>query len=243
MHDTLAPLTPLWLKALAASLLVIAALVLAGVRIGNRSRGRLAVILGIFLLASELLIHPYIASRGLWKIDTCLPLHLCDLTAIFAWVALLWRNQKVYECLFFWGIPGAIISLATPEFTLAPGVINADGTLGGETLVFLHYYVSHGGILVAALYLTFALGMKPRRGSWWKISLLGQPMLLAIGMINWILGTNYVFLCEPPLVANPLIIGGWPWYVLGMIILMVVASLILYLPFGLKYHGNTTRGD
>ncbi|MBL05994.1 MAG: TIGR02206 family membrane protein [Planctomycetes bacterium] len=243
MHDTLAPLTPLWLKALAALLLVIVAIVLAGVRSGSRGRDRLALILGVFLLGSELLFHPYLASRGLWKIGTCLPLHLCDLTAIFSWVALLWRNQKVYECLFYWGIPGAIISLATPEFTLAPGVINADGTLGGETLVFLHYYISHGGILAAALYLTFALGMRPGRGSWWKISLLGQPMLLAIGMINWILDTNYVFLCEPPLVASALIIGGWPWYVLGMIILMVVASLILYLPFGLKYHGDTTGAD
>ena len=124
MHDTLAPLTPLWLKTLAALLLVIVAIVLAGVRSGSRGRDRLALILGVFLLGSELLFHPYLASRGLWKIGTCLPLHLCDLTAIFSWVALLWRNQKVYECLFYWGIPGAIISLATPEFTLALSLIH-----------------------------------------------------------------------------------------------------------------------
>lgn len=238
MHDTLAPLTPLWLKALGASLLVITALVFAGARIGNRGRGRLATCLGVLLLLSELLVHLSLANRGLWRVDTCLPLHLCDLTAIFSWVALLWRNQKIYECLFYWGIPGAVISLATPEFTLAPGVINPDGTLGNETLVFLNYYVSHGGILAAALYLTFALGMRPGRGSWWKISLLGQPMLLVIGLINLAIGTNYIFLCEPPLVAGALIIGPWPWYILGMIILMVLASLLLYLPFGLKYRGG-----
>lgn len=235
MHDTLAPLTPLWCKAIAASALAIAVIVLAGIRMSNRGKNRLAVLLGIFLLARELWIHPYLASRGLWTKDSSLPLHLCDLTAIFSWVALLWRNQVVYECLFYWGIPGAIISLATPEFTLARGVINPDGTLGSEPLIFLDYYVSHGGNLAAVLYLTFALGMKPGRGSWWKISLLGQPLLLAVGLINRLIDTNYIFLREPPQVAGALIIGPWPWYVFGMIIMVILCSLVLYIPYGLKY--------
>ena len=235
MHDTLAPFTSLWVAAIATSAAVIAAFVLAGRHLDGQGKNRLALLLGVFLLAREIWIHPYLASRGLWTKDSSLPLHLCDITAIFSWVALLWRQQVVYECLFYWGIPGAIISLATPEFTLAQGVINDNGTLGNETLVFLNYYVSHGGILVSALYLTFALGLRPGRGSWWKISLLGLPLLLAVGLVNKILDTNYIFLCRPPQVASGLIIGDWPWYVFGMIIMVTLCSLLLYIPFGLQY--------
>ncbi len=235
MHDTLAPFTSLWFAAIATSAAVIAAFVFAGRRLDEQGKNRLALLLGVFLLAREIWIHPYLASRGLWTKDSSLPLHLCDITAIFSWVALLWRQQVVYECLFYWGVPVEIISLATPEFTLAQGVINDNGTLGNETLIFLNYYVSHGGILVSALYLTFALGLRPGRGSWWKISLLGLPLLLAVGLVNKILDTNYIFLCRPPQVASGLIIGDWPWYVFGMIIMVTLCSLLLYIPFGLQY--------
>ena len=97
--------------------------------------------------------------------------------------------------------------------------------------IFLNYYIGHGGILAAACYLTFIVGMRPGPGSWWKISLIGQPLLLAIGLFNWTFGTNYIFLCEPPHVANPLIIGEWPWYVIGMIAMVIAVSFLLYLPF------------
>ena len=234
LHDTLAPLTPLWYTAIAASVAVIAALVLAGRCLGTQGKNRLALLLGVFLLVREIWIHPYLASRGLWTKDSSLPLHLCDITAIFSWVAIIWRHQVVYECLFYWGIPGAIISLATPEFTLAPEVIKDDGTLN-ETLIFLNYYVSHGGILASSLYLTFALGRRPGRGSWWKISLLGLPLLLAVGLLNKLIDTNYIFLCYPPQVASGLIIGDWPWYVFGMIFMVTLCSLLLYIPYGLQY--------
>ena len=233
--ETLAPLTPLWWKAGGASIALIAGIVLLGSRLEKKGREILALALGVLLLAPEPLVQLWLASRGLWNINESLPLHLCDLTAIFSWMALIWRNQKVYECLFYWGIPGAIISLATPEFTLATGVINDNRTLGNETLIFLNYYVSHGGILASSLYLSFALGRRPGRGSWWKISLLGLPLLLAVGLLNKLIDTNYIFLCRPPQVASGLIIGDWPWYVFGMIFMVTLCSLLLYIPYGLQY--------
>lgn len=232
--ETLEPLTPLWWKAGGASLATIVAIVLIGRQLEKGGRQKLGLALGLLLLAPEPIAQVSLYYRGLWNLNESLPLHLCDLTAIFSWVALIWRNQRVYECLFYWGIPGALVSLATPEFTLAPGVLNADGTLGDEILIFLNYYVGHGGILASACYLTFVLGMRPGPGSWWKISLLGQPLLLTVGLFNWAFGTNYIFLCEPPHVENPLIIGAWPWYVIGMNVMMIALSFLLYLPFGRK---------
>ena len=115
MHDTLEPLSSLWFTATAACLALIAALVLAGRHADGQWKNRLALLLGLFLLIREIWIHPYLASRGLWTKETSLPLHLCDITSFFSWIALIWRSQLGYECLFYWGIPGAIISLATPE--------------------------------------------------------------------------------------------------------------------------------
>ena len=39
-------------------------------------------------------------------------------------------------------------------------------------------------------------------------------LVLIIGVINLILDSNYMFLCAPPDVNNPFLIGQWPYYLL-----------------------------
>ena len=59
-----------------------------------------------------------------------------------------------YELLLYWDIPGTFYSLLTPEMTQ------------GEGGLFIHeYYISHGGIIFSALYLTIVYGMYPREFS------------------------------------------------------------------------------
>lgn len=139
-------------------------------------------------------------------------------------LVLLWRNQRAYEFLFYWGIPGALHSLLTPEFTG-----------GRDGLLHYEYFFSHGGILASALFLTLIYGMKPRQGSWWRIALLTQPLLLIIGFANWLLDANYMYLCQPPIANNPFVIGEWPWYLIVLEIVGLLHLLIIYLPFGVRY--------
>ena len=108
----------------------------------------------------------------------------------------------------------------TPEFT--------NGTSG---FLFYEYYLSHGGIILSAIYLTWILGMRPRKGSWWRVFLWSQLLLPIIGFINGNLSANYMYLCIRPIVNNPLLIGKWPWYLLIIELMALIHFFIVYLPF------------
>ena len=75
-------------------------------------------------------------------------------------------NQFLYEFLILLGIPGAIQSLLTPELTL-----------GYDKVLLIEYFVSHGGIILSGLFLTFVLGHAPRFKSWIRVAVASQVLV------------------------------------------------------------------
>ena len=55
-----------------------------------------------------------------------------------------------------------------------------------------------------------------------------------VGLINWLLGANYMFLSAPPSVDNPLVMGEWPWHILGFEIIALTFFALMYLPVALS---------
>ena len=193
-------------------------------RINPQNKESLAKIIGAVLIFRTVGVHFYWHYLGIWEIESSLPLHLCGLSAILSGLVLFWRKQVLYECLYFWGLSGAFHSLMTPEFTM-----------GKDGLLFYEYYLSHGGIILSAIYLTWILRMKPRKRSWWKIFLWSQLLIPIIGFVNLILDANYMYLCIKPIVENPFLIGEWPWYFLGVEFAAIIHFVIIYLPFAYFY--------
>ena len=103
--------------------------------------------------------------------------------------------------------------------------------MGWEGLLFYEYYISHGGIILSAMYLTFVLGMKPRKLSWWRIFIWSQLLLPIIGFVNWLLSANYMYLCIKPIVDNPLIIGEHPYYYIGFEFIGLLNIILFYYLF------------
>ena len=223
-HETLELFSLLWWQSNIVTISLILIFLLLGKWFNLENRNNLAKVIGVVLIFRTVGVHFYWNYLGIWTIESSLPLHLCGLSAILSGIVLFWRKQWAYECLYFWGIPGAFHSLMTPEFTS-----------GKSGLLFYEYYLSHGGIILSAIYLTWILGMKPRKGSWWKVFLWSQLLLPVIGLINWILDANYMYLCTKPIVNNPFLIGEWPWYFLSVELTALLHFFIVYLPFGLKY--------
>jgi len=223
-HETLEIFSTLWWQTNCMTIGIIILMLFLGQKSNVENKERLAKIIGLVLIFRSIGIHFYLDYLGAWKIESSLPLQLCSLSAILSGLVLFWRKQLLYECLYFWGLSGAFHALLTPEFT--------NGTQG---LLFYEYFLSHGGILLSALYLTWILGMKPRKKSWIKIFLYTQIILIAIGFINYILNANYMYLCIKPIANNPLLLGEWPWYFLGIEIVAIIHFFILYLPFGYRY--------
>ena len=223
-HETLEMFSFLWWKTNLIITGIIILLLYIGKRLDSEKRLLLAKIIGSILIFRTVGVHFYWHHLGIWTIESSLPLHLCGLSAILSGVVIFWRKQLAYECLYFWGLPGAFHALLTPEFT--------HGTYG---LLFFEYYLSHGGIILSALYLTLLLDMKPRKISWLKIFLISQLLIPIIGIINWTLNANYMYICLKPIANNPLLIGEWPWYFLGMEIAAILHFFIIYIPFAFYY--------
>ena len=127
-----------------------------------------------------------------------LELHLCGFSRFLSIFLLLFGWRWAYYPLFFWGIVGGFHSLLTPELTS-----------GDTTYMYIEYYVVHGGILIIPLYFHFVRGMRIGRWTWAKVLATNLGLMITIGLANYLTGGNYMFLCSPPKVENPMIIGEW----------------------------------
>jgi uncharacterized membrane protein YwaF len=61
-----------------------------------------------------------------------------------------------------------------------------------------------------------------------------QLVVLSVGILNYAIGTNYMFLRERPSANNPLIIGDWPFYLISFEIAAIAHFWLFYLPFARK---------
>lgn len=174
-------------------------------------------LLGLMLLANMLIENWYSWRLGTWSVKDNLPLHLCGISGLIAIISLFKYNVTLANLLFYWGITGGIHSLLTPEFDL-----------GRDGYFFYGYFISHGGLLLASIFLIKQRDFKPEKGSWLKAFLFIQIAVLLIGSFNWATGSNYMYLLAPPLVNNPLIIGKWPWYIVVFEGLALLHFIILY---------------
>lgn len=161
-----------------------------------------------------------------------LPLHVCGILFYISAYALWTRRQLAFEISYYWTFGGTAHSLITP-----------DVPVGFPTLEYFSFFVSHGLLLLAALYLTLVLRLRPRPGSMWKA--LGAINLFAVlvGAINLVLGTNYMFLMAKPAASTLMdYLGPWPWYLLSLEGIAVVSFALWYLPFWLRERGGADVG-
>ena len=151
-----------------------------------------------------------------------LPMQLCD-WALFATIAaLLTRNLYCFELAYFWGLAGTMQGIVTPNLR--------DGF---PTWQFFSFFVTHCGIVIAVLFMVFALRLRPHLSSLWRVLIWSEIYLASALIVNAITGSNYGFLARKPvgpslldhLSSRPLL------YVVEMNLLAVVFFAALYLPF------------
>ena len=211
------PLSSTWWIGMSLSILVSFGIIQIAIRIPPDRRKILMMIMGITLISIELMQQFYLNHLGLWSLKTSLPIHLCGISGILAGIMMFRSNHYGFEFLALIGSPGALHALLTPQLN--------HGTI--PFLIF-KYYVSHAGIILVPLFLAIVLGYRIKRSSWYRVLLLCQVLLIIIGLTNYFIGSNYMYLAEKPLVNNPMVVGEWPWYILGFEILGLVHILIFY---------------
>lgn len=236
--------------ALAVIAMLTTALILAARRACAKSRSRLAGWSAALLIAEVVFETPYELAVGAWRREESLPLHLCDL-ALLVTIATLFlaardprppfalttgwaaggaspvgrlprsRTQTAYELCWYWGLAGTVQALLTPSvFEAFPDPL------------YIIYFIAHGGIVTAALLLTIGFGWRPRPGSPWRAILLTYALSPFVGVANWLLGANYMYLCGPPPTASIYdYFGPWPWSLITLAAAGVVLMWLCYVPF------------
>lgn len=181
-------------------------------------RGRIIIgyIMAAIIAANFIGNQVFAVVTHTWDKTAHLPFHLCSLSEILAIIFLVYRKQWSYELLICWSA-GAIHAFLTPEITE-----------GGNLYNFWEYGIAHGMVIVAAFYATFRLKMVPSKGSWLKVFGYSQITIPVIGFINWLLQSNYMFLSQRPNANNPMIFGAWPWYIIGLEVVVLVHFYAFY---------------
>jgi len=183
----------------------------------NRRATRLAI--GWGLVVNELIWWGFRYSHEglhLWN----LPFQLCDVTLWMSALACLTLSAPVVEFAYFGGLAGAGMAILTPDLW-SPW----------PTYPAIYFFLAHGGIVLAVTVLVFG-GIAPlRQGAVWRAFAMLLGFAAAIGILNAVAGTNFMYLCHKPKSASALdALGPWPVYLLAGAGAALVLFWLLWLP-------------
>lgn len=174
----------------------------------------------LLIKCGELFIKYKLIGEAWYQI---LPLHLCNITLIFAVFGSIFRFTPFLYATFFWSI-GAIFALLTPEVRETfPHFFN------------ISFFSTHFYIIFVAITEYKIFNLRP---SWesWTGSFLGIN-IIAVGVyfINTVLGTNYLYINRKPSFSSPLdYFGDWPYYIIVVELTYIILTLLLLFLFKKK---------
>ena len=207
-------------------LAIVAAVPLTGWALAASSRGRprvgrairlgLAAVIGL----DELAWYAYAFAQGWVKPPDGLPLDLCDVVLWLTVFALLTSRPWALDTIYYLGIAGSGMAVLTPDvgapFPSYPGV---------------KFFVAHGTVVAAILFLVWTGALRPRPGSWWRVLIGVNAYAAIVALVNARYGTNYMYLCRKPASSTLLdLFGPWPWYLLGAEVVALLLFWLLHLP-------------
>jgi hypothetical integral membrane protein (TIGR02206 family) len=219
--------------ALAAIVVVACSVLIAALRWPGAWTTWAARALAVVLVAAEIGWWMYLAASGSARSDlaTAFPLQLCDAAIFVAALALLTRQPLLVEVTYFWGLAGTLQALITPDLPQH-----------FPSFPFFQYYIAHGGVVTAALFLVVGLRQWPRRNAVLRVAVVTIVYVSLVGAIDTVTGANYMFLRSKPLSGSVLdLMGPWPWYVLWAALLGMALLLILDAPFRLLHRRDSAR--
>ena len=185
-------------------------------------RRQLRLSMATLLVVNEVLWHVWAATEDLYLLKEMLPLHLCSVMVWVSAYALVAEDRRLYGAMYFLGVAGALQALLTPDA----------GIYGFPHFRFLQTMISHGLVFVAGIYVAAAEGYRPTRRSALGIFIGLNAYALAVGLINVVVGSNYLYVNGKP--ETPSIIDlmpEWPWYLLHLEVIALGFLGLLCLPF------------
>ncbi|MEO0759385.1 MAG: TIGR02206 family membrane protein [Cyanobacteria bacterium J06648_16] len=157
-----------------------------------------------------------------FDLATSLPLHLCDLAALFMALALLSKQRWLISLTYFWGLSFSAQGLLTPDLQLRL-----------SSPLFWLFWLHHATLVGTAVYFVVVYKFRPSLKDYWDAVSASLLYLVCIFPLNALFGSNYGYL-GPSLPAQPSILqwlGPWPWRVVLIAILAWLGMTLLLLPW------------
>ena len=101
------------------------------------------------------------------------------------------------------------------------------------------FFFQHSLIIVLALWNVFVDGMITSKNAILRTMIFLNLMVLPVGVINWFVDSNYMYICEKPHVESPFLFGEWPWYILSLEVVGLLMMLIAAIPMTMAYRARS----
>ena len=204
---------------------VIFPLIIRGLNVKSVTKSVL-LILGITLIAHELIKPFYRVIYYDHSIYEVFPIHICHLAALSMGVYILTKVKFFFEVAYFFGLTGNFFAMVTPDLDyLYPDP------------EFITYYFGHGLLFLTVFYVCICTNVKL---TWWSVfrvflfavCLLPAIYSLNIYLVEYFSEVNYWYLMITP-TANTLLdfFPTPPWHIPYLAISTVILFAAIYLPF------------
>lgn len=189
-------------------------------RLNTKHRKIMRTAFGCIIVFLEMLKNVVAIFTGNFGVGH-LPLHLCGINILLIGFDLFKQNNTVRNFLYYFCIPGALLALLFPNWTVLPCF----------NFSHLHSFTIHAFLVAYPLLLVTSGEIKPTIKAMPKCILLLIVMAVPVYFVNLLADTNFMFLMEPES-GNPLglfekYLGSHLW---GFPVLLPIVMFLMYLP-------------
>ncbi|MGW4101080.1 YwaF family protein [Mycobacterium sp. NPDC004974] len=192
----------------------------------TESRARiLSRLLAVLLIAAFVVALAYKLVEP--TIDTSVPLQLCDLAELAAAYALWSQRHWAFVLTYYWGLVLSSQALITPDIGTPK-----EGAPDFPHHLFVTFFTLHVLVVLAAIYLTWGRGMRPRWRDY-RFAVIATLAWAAFTLVfNAVTGANYGYLNRKPPTASLLdVLGPWPVYLLAEVAIVLVVWALMTWPW------------
>ena len=200
------------------TIVVIATLLIVRYRVNRYNLNFIDIFLGFLPIIIELIFQIQSVLNKEWMLIKTLPLEISYLT-IFAIPIYLYMPSRILQSwIYYIGI-----------WSAAAAFLNTI-MMGAEPWhVLLRYYGHHGTLLYFGISI-YISGYRPTLKDYYNTAIIMLLIIFIIGLINKIIGSNYMFTRFKPTGMNlTLLMADWPYYFIIIVSIGLVFCYLLYL--------------
>ena len=106
---------------------------------------------------------------------------------------------------YFGELGGALQAILTPDVTSFHSPWHAFSS-----------QFSHGLIILSVSWMIIVERKRYLKGSLLRAIIITNIMMLFAGILNYLMDSNYFYLCVKQNMVSPFLMGEWPYYILSM---------------------------